>query len=255
MAVALLGTPASTSRAGWDSGTPDTSLTYTVSAGSNRVLVLFACLGDSLLPALTAASYGGQAMSAITGYLKNDANFVTAQAFYLLEAGIAAAGSTTVSITGVPGVAIDASIWGVAAFSDVHQTTPFGTAVTASGTGTAPATGSITVPANGLAIGSMCSDDDNAFSNASTIIFEVEGVNSDVGGGAQYRATTGDLVWTTDSQGWAAAGVPVSPTGAAGRTTKNTRTSPLGEEAGMGLRMNMAYSSRSRIYVPTRMTA
>lgn len=241
MAVALLGSPASNTPGATsiDANVPYTAFSYAVSAGSNRLLVLFIGIGSNTnLNGGSTVLYGAQAMTQIPSYKKTDTNFVMTQAFYLLEAGIAAAIGTTVSFLGDGSAnTIDDLILGAAAFSDVHQTTPFGgsSATVGTNTSTAPSTGSITCPANGLVIGSVATDDDNAFSEASTLLFEVEGLSSDFGCGAQYRTSTGALVWTTDSQAWATAGIPLTPTGGGGggRTTKNTRASNLGMELGM----------------------
>lgn len=216
MSVALLGSPGSTSETGIDGASAYTAFTYTVSAGTNRLLVLFIAIGDDDFLAASAVTYGGQAMTLVPGYLSTDGIWTTTQAWFLKEAGIAAAGSTTFSVTWVSTLnALTHLIVGAAAFSGVDQTTPLGTPVIANGSSTAPSTGSITVPANGLAIGSMATDDDNAFVQASTLLFEVEGVGGDTGGGAQYRSTTGSLDWTTDNQQWAVAGVALNPSGGA----------------------------------------
>jgi hypothetical protein len=196
--------------------------------------VLFVCTGDDNLVSATAVTYGGQAGTQIVGYLKNDAAYLVVQAWYWLESAIAAAGSTTFSITSWvagTGGTVDSLILGAAAFSGVHQTVPFGTPVVANGSSTAPSTGSITVGTDELAIGSVATDDDNAFTAANTSLWpttDTDGVNSDIGGHAQSRATTGALTWTTDNFSWAAAGVAVKPSGGAAETVTVDKWFPQG---------------------------
>lgn len=214
MAVALLGSPSSNTPGvgNFDAGAPYSTFTYAVSAGSNRLLVLFLCTGDNQLISASTVTYGGQAGTQILGYLKTDANFCLVQAYYWLEAGIAAAASTTFSITAWSTADIISSlIVGAAAFSGVHQTVPFGTVAVATGISTAPSTGSITVGTDELAIGSVATDDDNTFTEGNTSLFKIEGLGSDFGGSAQSRTTTGAITWTTDNVAWAAAGIAIKP--------------------------------------------
>lgn len=236
MAVALLGTPGSNTPGvtSFDTSGNYTAFTYAVSAGSNRVLVLFVCIGDTQLTETNTASYGGQAGTQITGYLQTDANFVLVKAFYWNEAAIAAASNTTFTLSNWTSVnIIDQLVTGAAAFSGVDQATPFGTVVSATGTtGTTASTGSITCPANGLVIGSIATDSDNTLTEGQTLLFEVQNVGADTCHGAEYRSTTGALTWTVANNfPWAVAGVPVNPSGAAAETITMDkwfhRTEPL----------------------------
>lgn len=223
MAVALLGTPASNTPGvgSFDTTTAYNSFTYTVSAGSQRLLVLFVGIGASAVAGVvvspTAISYGGVAANGqITGYIKDDDNFVLTTAWYWDESKIASASTNVINISSWSQAAIAALVVGAAAFSGVDQTTPFGTAVTATATSTTPSTGSITCPANGLIIGSMATDDDNTFTANNTSFWptvDTDGINADFGAHAQYGSATGALTWTTDSQPWAVAGVPINPSG------------------------------------------
>lgn len=215
-----LGTAASASTTSFDAGAGNyTAFTYAVGAGSDRILVLFLITGDNVQTGATGVTYGGQTMTAIPGFQKDDANWVAVQGFYLLEAGIAAASNTTFSVDFVTSTIVDEIIVGAAAYSGASQTTPFPTsATTATATSTAPSTGSITASADEIVIGAIATDDDNAIAQSSTLLFEVEGVSADLGGGAQSRTNTGALVWTTDNQPWAVAGIALAGAGGGGAT-------------------------------------
>jgi hypothetical protein len=142
MALSILGTPGSTSAVDVDGTvTPYSAFTYTVSAGSNRVLFLFVCIGDdNLAEAVTSVTYGGQSMTSLWNV--SDGNWTRHQCFYLKEAGIAAASSTTFAIS-TNGSADQLGLAAAAVQDAIQDATTFGTAVTNTGTGTSLSTGAI----------------------------------------------------------------------------------------------------------------
>lgn len=76
--------------------------TYSVSAGSNRVLVIgFSSeRASSQAPTVSTVDYGGQAMTqAVELGNSSDTNMCATSIWYLLEAGIAAASNTTITPT------------------------------------------------------------------------------------------------------------------------------------------------------------
>lgn len=185
-----------------------TAFTYTVSAGSNRGLLLFLSTGDNEAGSIaTDVTYGGQAMTEVS-HLEDAVIWTHTQMWFLNEAGIAAAGSTTFSIT--MRNTNDHVIFGAQAFQGVSQATSTGTPVTATGNSVAPSTGSLTLTSDQIGIGCLCTDDNGAFTSDNTQIFQVSGVGGDTGGAAEYRTSTGALTWTTAAQGWTVIGVPLN---------------------------------------------
>lgn len=199
-----------TSRWGGTPG-PGTSLTFsvTVGANSNRAL-LVATNGELSAPpiTITGVTYAGSALTNV------------------------GAGSTTIiwrrtaPSTGANNVVLTFSGYGRAWNStlsayDVDQTTPTGTAVSASGTSTTPSTGSITVPTNGLAFGFTRNGYTTGGAPSAGGGVTSIGSSREGGGGTAtasgYRSTTGAISYTIPgSASWIALGVPINPVAAAG---------------------------------------
>ncbi len=77
-----------------------TTATYTVSAGANRMLVVAVSWEVDGAITIDAITYGGQSMVEAVEIVTPDAGFAAGCAiYYILEAGIAAASSTTISAT------------------------------------------------------------------------------------------------------------------------------------------------------------
>lgn len=223
MAIALLGTPSST--AAVNVNTPYTAFTYTVSAGSDRLLCLAIGHGDSEQEAVTAVTYGGQSMTQV-GTAIGDGTWTGVELYILKETGIAAATNTTFSVT-IGGTGdFNHLMIGAFAFSGVEQgATTTGTPATDSGTSTAPSPGAVSSAVGEVVIAAMATDDDNAFAEGGTLLFESEGQangNGDTGAGAQYYAGASPTVtptWTTDSALWSAIGVSIRAASGGGSET------------------------------------
>lgn len=218
-----LTTPTHVTASGVSAPGPYTGLTHTVTPGSNRLLLLFVQSFHSTDPqnhGVSAVTYGGQAMTAIPSYDRADGVFSRVQAFYLKEAGIAAASSNVFSMTTVTADAISLFTAGAVALSDVDQTTPFGTAAVNSGnSGTASV--SVASATGELVVGSIATDAETGITETGTLLFEDQNVGSDISAGAQYYsgAATVTVQWSLASNPWAVGGVSVKPAGAGGDVT------------------------------------
>lgn len=218
---------------------PGTSLTFsvTVGANSNRAILVGTNgqFGGGFL-SVTGVTYAGGALSS--------------------------AGSVSGSIiwarvapnTGANNVVISYSTYGNAWNStlsayDVDQSTPTGTAVSATGTSNTPSTGSITVPANGMAFG--FTRNDYISSGAPSAGGGVTSIGStrEGGGGTAaasgYRTTTGAISYTIPgSAAWTALGVPINPTsGGASHPSTGALSAQAATVAGTAVHLTLHTSS------------
>lgn len=132
---------------------PTLTWTHTIGSGSNRILIIG--VSTYTVTPIAAArvlnvSYGGQNLTRIDDASTRTADNTTqVEMFYLLEAGIAAATSSTVQVTFNPvGTTTNAyAVGGGVSFFNVNQTTPFNTGQSTVGFPTyARNTGSSTTP-------------------------------------------------------------------------------------------------------------
>jgi len=102
-------------------GSFQASLSYTVSAGSDRVLLVSVTQEFNSNPGLPTVTYGGQAMTQIADLEETVSDFNRLTIFFLDDAGITAASSTTIAVGG--GVS---SNYGIAAgsYENARQAVP-----------------------------------------------------------------------------------------------------------------------------------
>lgn len=180
------------------------SFSYTSSSGSDRVLL---AQSRSNAGTVTACTYAGASLTA----LNTTGSLIT----WLRIAP--ATGSNTLAFTISSYGSVQAS---VANFTGADQTTPTGTAVTAAGTSTAPSSGSVTCPTNGIVWGGQTSD--YTTSGAPTMGSGVTSGGSirNASGGhtksAGYRENTGPISFTlSSSSAWNVQAYPINPVAAA----------------------------------------
>lgn len=190
------------------------SLTFAhTCSGSNRLLVVWVSYYDSL-DTPTGVTYNGVAMTAIPSSTAANGDYKIA-GYYLINP---ATGTNNVVIS-FTGSMFDIGA-GSVSFTDAHQTTPLGTAVTATGTSTTP---SVTVSSaageivlDGLVIvhsGALTVDGSQTQrwkANTGNAFIKYAGSTE---GGAASTA----MSWSNStSQAWAAGAVPVKPVGGGG---------------------------------------
>jgi hypothetical protein len=222
MAVSVL-TAATSATVASNPSTPFTGCTHTVTAGSDRLLLVFIAIGDGTDRHTDATpTYGGQALTQIsTG--ANDGNFVGVEVWYLKEAGIAAASNTTVSVDSEVGAnSFDTLAVGAVALAGVDQTTPIdtGSVQTSAGTGTS-ASVTIAIASGNLGVSAISSDAEGGLSSETgTQLYETAAVAGDTVSAAQYSTTAGStaLGWTQANTGYAVLGFEVNAAGGGGTT-------------------------------------
>ena len=196
MAVAF-----NTSNARNTSGGTTVSFSYTSSSGSDRLLLTRANK-SSLSGTVNSATYAGASLT------NNDTLGI---ATFWHKAGQATGANTLSFVLS----AYDDAIVNTADFTGVDGTTPLGTAVTATGSGTAPATASITCPTDGGIWGStwtgyLGGSATASAGSGSTLAGSVK-FSGRIYAGA-YRLDTGTLSFSlSDSGTWSILGLPINP--------------------------------------------
>jgi hypothetical protein len=202
------------------SGTNITTLSYTHTVGAgltNSYVIVVVSVNDQNNPSATATvTFGGTSMTALTstnGVLPN--NTAGTGRVYLFGLLSPTAGANTVLITTSAPV-VDSSlgtiIGGSISFSHVNQSTPTGTLATNTGSGTAPATGSITSQSNDIVVGfAGVGSAMSAWPATDKTHLNVNGNSGcgNVGMSTAPGAATVTFTWTSLSDFWATAGISV----------------------------------------------
>lgn len=190
------------------------SLTFShTCAGVNRLLIVWVSYFDSA-DTISSVTYNGVAMTAIPSGSAANGNYKIAG--YYLIAPATGANNVVVTFSG----AVSDFGGGSISFTDAHQTTPLGTAVTATGTSTSPsvtvssasgefvADGLIIVHGGTLTVGGSQTQRWNAIATNGFIKYA---------GSTQGGAGAVSNTWSnSSSQVWAQGAVPVKPVGGGG---------------------------------------
>ena len=222
------------------------SITHTA-AGSDRAAFASNGNGAGTPQASTSITYAGNAMTEMWDL----GPFAT----YFRTAGYRLAGAANVptgaqTITSTLAGAADEHAMGVITMTGVDSTTPVGTAATATGvfpdvsaTVTVGSVGADDLVIDGLFIGDAGSTSPTATAGADQTGRNAEPILTFewLGQSSQPGTAGGVMSWacSAGTDGWAIGAVAFKPAAAGGRTTKNTRSWPLGMEIGMGWRMEL----------------
>lgn len=193
------------------------SLTFAhTCSGLNRLLVVWVSYFDSA-DAPTGATYNGVAMTAIPSSTAANGNYKIA-GFYL----IAPATGTNNIVVSFSGAMSDMGA-GAVSFTDAHQTTPLGTAVTATGTNTTPSvtvtTSAGEIVVDGLVIvhGGTLTVDGSQTQRWNSIASN--GFQKYAGSTETAAGASTPMNWSnSSSQQWAIGAVPIKPVAAGGGT-------------------------------------
>lgn len=228
------------------------SVAHTTGTGSNRLMLVALNYEDDGTAGIniSGVTYGGVPLSLVLS--RNSTQEVVTQVWRLVAP---ASGTANVVVTGT-GIASDDSLHvGVTTFTGVDQTTPLGTAVANSGTGTA-ASVSVTAAAGDLVYATMALDDSRTSTSAAgqTDLFNaIQGTanNDGVRAVASTKAGAAGTVtssWTTGSDAWSTVSVPIKPATTSSSLTF-TQTPVLAENlilpAGAVLSGNVFYTVAS----------
>jgi len=186
------------------SGGTTVSFSFTT-AGSDIAILVGARSSNSFT--VSGVTYAGVSLTQLAN------SGVSMKAFGL---GSAAVGANNVAVTCS---AYESPYVNTASFNGVDGTTPFGTAITNSGTSTAPSTGSVTCPTDGAVWGTEFNNYTGSGSitaTAGTLIGSQRSGGTGQGWAHAYRLSTGAITFSIPgSAAWWAAGVPINVAGAA----------------------------------------
>jgi hypothetical protein len=168
--------------------------------------------GDDLIVVQVKPDAGGTTVASVafSGSTFNSAGTSSGISTFWLPAPAVANGFVDVDLS-----TFDAADFSVFVISGGHQTAPLGTVVSAAGTSTAPATGSVACPAGGLVIGMQsagytASGTPTAGSGCTLGFAGRDGGSGQTTSGA-WRATTGAISFSIGgAASWAAAAYPVN---------------------------------------------
>lgn len=193
-------------------GCSSLSWSHTVS-GSDRCLLVAPTRYDTF-DALSTATYNAVSMTLVPSSGLTSGNHEVA--LYSLVAP--ATGANNVQITTAPGVVTELT-GGAVSFTDCHQTTPVGTAATASGTSTTPSV-NVSSAAAEIVIDNLSIVHSGTLTVGAGQTQRWNAIGA--GGFAKYAgstetgASTTTMSWSNStSQAWAISAVPVKPVAAA----------------------------------------
>jgi len=170
-----------------------TGTSHTKESGSNRALILIAHAESTSTMNLSALSYGGQAMTKVVEYNYNAASgYAYAAAFILKETGVAAASSSTFSVTWsgtAPGAAGYSSVF----LANVNQTTATGATGSGGKTSNPVTTSSSLATSSGdmVILGATCGNSGSYTLNNSFIEGNDQQISGTVTGVTGRKSATG----------------------------------------------------------------
>lgn len=183
--------------------------------------------GADVARSVSTITYGGAAMTAVpSSRVNSGASFYWTQLWYKVAP---AAGTQTVVLTlDTTDSSFVEFTMSIMTYTGVHQTTPLGTAATATG-GASPATVNV-----GSASGELVIDcatmNNGAFTSVGAGQTERERRQASDGGGAASSTEPGaasvTMSWPSDARPWAIACVPLKPAGGAARRRQAVVVSP-----------------------------
>jgi hypothetical protein len=185
------------------------SFSYTSSSGTDRLLL--AGTREATGKVVSAVTYAGASLT----------NVGSTGGIIIWDKIAPATGANTAVFT-TP--AYSNILTALADFTGVDQTTPLGTQVANSGTSAAPATGSITVPANGMSYGLAyqaytVSTALMIAGTNTTLASAVTSASTHAKSAGGYSATTGTLNWNAPaSAAWETLGFPINAVASGGTT-------------------------------------
>jgi hypothetical protein len=149
-------------------------------------------------------------------WTKDDATFMSSEGWSLPSNSIATEPATGANNLVVSWDTAAQAAAGGTPFSGAHQTTPLGTAITASGTSTAPAVNSIGSATDEIVIAGIATDSGPVLTEGGTLLWEVEALLGDTSHGAQRYAGAASVnaTWTTQNESYGAGGVSIKPAAA-----------------------------------------
>ena len=200
-------------------GSNTASFSHTIGGGSDRILLYSFASETAGTGDVTNVTYNGVALTYSTYTVT--ASEARVEFWYMLEADLPVAGTYTVAAT-IAGSATT-FVHGASSWSGVHQTTPFGTIVTNTGSNSTP-TVTVNSATDEIVHDFVASKDASGLtadgSQSQRWSLNAAG-NADVRGGGSSEAGDTNVVMSWSSAGavdWAIIGVPMKPSGGGGNT-------------------------------------
>lgn len=193
------------------------SWSHTVS-GSDTVLVIGISGYDTTPDVVTGVTYNGVAMTLIPS--SSGTNGGHTVAFYGL---IAPTTGTNTVVVSASGTMTDLGA-GAVSFTGAHQTTPFGTANTATGTSTAPSV-NVSSAADEIVVDTLSIIHNGTLTVGAGQTQQWQAIGGfgfiKYAGSTETGSATTTMSWANStSQAWAISAVPVKPVGAAAATVR-----------------------------------
>lgn len=189
-----------------------TTISVSISpSGANRGLFAFIGQGQNAAAphAVTSVLFNTvESMTAIPAFVCTDGNFVHGQGYYLIAPSVATANVTVILTTPTAQISLI-----VVAVTNMHQTSPLGTAVTndASGTTASVVASSATTE---IVLDATFTDALTVTVGTGNSLQEVENIDSDTSHAASWVAGAASVTpsWTlVDSQSWVISAIPIKP--------------------------------------------
>lgn len=180
-------------------------------AGANRGLFAMIAQGNSSAgpqPVTSVLFNAIEAMTAIPAFVCTDGNFVHVQGYYLI-----APSATTANVTVLLGATAGQLSLIVVSVTNMHQTSPLGTAVTNDAVGTT-ASAVASSAATEIVLSCVMTDAVTITVGTGTSLQEVENIETDTSHGVSWVTGAASVTptWTlVDSQGWAMSVIPIKP--------------------------------------------
>jgi hypothetical protein len=190
---------------------------------------------------VSGVTLGGATVSQLSIRDSNDGSAGGLWFGSVLHSAIGSAGAKDLVVTHSMGDN-NTIIAGVKCLDGQHASTPLGTVSSAAGS-TGAYGASVTDSVTGdMVVGAIATGSGvGAPNNTERWNLDVNGATAAgnaAGSTAPGASGTVTISWADNGDWWVAAAITVKQAAAGGRTTKNTRTSPLGVEIGMGWRMD-----------------
>jgi hypothetical protein len=159
----------------------------------------------------------------------DDGSFYHTDIWYLLNP-TAATGNIVVTVSDTGPGTCDYLAAGATNFQGVHQTTPFGTPATATGTSTTISVSVTGVNAGEYTLGVCNSDANSGIAPTGTQLWEIEGIGADASAAGQYYTSSGSVSvqWSQGTEAWAVSGVALKPSDGGGGTPTVTWVGYIG---------------------------
>jgi hypothetical protein len=193
----------------WTSGTLSICTNSITCAGSDRLLVVVYSIGDSDLAnsVVTSMTLGGTSLTKAWGTNDTASTWVRNELWYLVAPPTGAQNL----IVSYFNTGIDQGFIGWVNLTNVNQSTPLGTVVTASGSSTTPSV-SVSSATGDLVISSVASDSDaNITASTGAIVQVVNVLGGDTCHGIATNAGAASVTmsWSTQNQLWTIGGVSI----------------------------------------------